>query len=250
MKLKYFFVVCYSILALTINSCATDEDGKPKTEAEKMYRIAVEQIDDGRYLPAIELLNSIRTQHPYSYYATHAELKLADIYFLQENYEEAAAAYLLFKELHPKHKKASYVLYRISESYYMQKPDTNDRDLEPCYGAIKYYAELLRVYPKSPYTKDAIKNINSCKEQIEDKEVYIADFYFKTKEYNSARYRYIDIVSNNTRKELVDHAIKRIILSSTHLEQKDQCDFYYKQLISRVSPEEKESVNNIYRKCK
>ena len=90
-------------------------------------------MEDGRYLLATEKLNQLKNQYPYSFYATPSELMLADILYKQENYVEAAASYLLFKEFHPKHEKIAYVIYKIAESYYEQIPETYDRDLQPAF---------------------------------------------------------------------------------------------------------------------
>lgn len=99
------------------------------TKAEILFKEAKDLISKSRYIQATEKLNSIRSQYPYSYYATHAELLQADILFSQENYAEAASAYILFRDFHPKYNELGYVIFRISESFYRQLPTTFDRDL-------------------------------------------------------------------------------------------------------------------------
>ena len=46
-------------------------------------------------------------ESPYSEKATLAELKIADIHFERESYEEAASYYQDFVELHPNHAEAA-----------------------------------------------------------------------------------------------------------------------------------------------
>ncbi len=237
------------IILLLLAGCASDEEGKSRTEAELLYNEATQLMEDGRYLQATEYLNQIRSQHPYSYYATHAELKLADIYFLQENFIEAAAAYTVFRDLHPKHKQSSYVLFRIAESHYMQRPSSIDKDLEPCYGAIKYFAELLKKYPRSTYTKDSIKKINSCRDMIEGREKYIADFYFKTDHYSAARYRCLDVIKNYKTPALRDHCVELVLKSSLELNEKKECVKYYHLLKGEVSKEGVSKISALYQKC-
>ena len=135
-------------------SCAIERP-KGKTEAEILYKEAQKLMKDGRYLLATEKLNTIRSQYPYSYYATHAELLSADVLFAQKNFVEAAAAYIVFKDFHPKHKKLSFVLWRIGESFFKQMPSSFDRDLASGIESIKYFKRLIDLYPESEYASKA-----------------------------------------------------------------------------------------------
>ena len=181
-----------AITLLTI-SCATKRP-EGQTEAEVLFKEAKDLVAKSRYIQATEKLNAIRSQYPYSFYATGAELMQADILFSQENYAESAAAYILFRDFHPKYEQLSYVVFRISESFFRQLPDTYDRDLSAGVEAIKYYEELISTYSNTEYVKDAQSRINLINDMLEKKEIYIADFYFKTNDYFAAKSRYEDIL--------------------------------------------------------
>ena len=210
-------------LLLTIfTSCSTPRP-KGKTEAEVLYQEAQTLIENGRFILATEKLNRIRSKYPYSYYATFAELLSADVLFKQENYAEAAAAYIVFKDFHPKHKKADYVLWMIGESFYNQMPDTYDRDLSSGFEAIKYYKELKRIHKESDYAKKADEKIAKCEEMIRLKEKYIADFYFKTEVFDAARFRYENIIEEFQEPAIRSHAIIRSIEASKELQDPDYC---------------------------
>jgi outer membrane protein assembly factor BamD len=186
---KYILIV----LSLLVISCASKRP-QGATEAEVLFKEAKELISKSRYIQATEKLNAIRSQYPYSFYATHAELLQADILFSQENYAESAAAYILFRDFHPKYEELGYVVFRISESFYRQLPETFDRDLSAGVEAIKYYNELISTYSNTEYVKDAQNRINKIEDMLEKKEIYIADFYFKTKDFFAAKARYEDIL--------------------------------------------------------
>lgn len=198
---------------------------------------------------ATEKLNSLRSQYPYSYYATHAELLQADILFDQENYVEAAAAYILFKDFHPRSKQMSYVVWRIAESFNNQRPPTYDRDLSPLYEAIKYYDELLRVYPNSDYSKGGREKIEECKMLLMKKEQYIADFYYKTDVYQAARYRYLDILKNFSDKELRNHSIVRVMRSSLELKEPEKCKLHHKKFSKEVTGSTRKTIDSILEDC-
>lgn len=244
MRIFYLFVV-----SVLVYSCATEKP-QGKTEAEVLYKEAQNMVNDERYLMATEKLNHLKNQYPYSFYATPAELLKADILYLQENYTDAAVAYILFKDFHPKHEKISYVIYKIAESYYNQLPDTFDRDLESAVEAIKYYQEIITKYPGSEYVKESKKKISLAQGMLKSKEKYIADFYFKTEKYSAARWRYLEILKDFQDKELLSHSMQRIILSTYHMKEYKKCLDYTDQYKDYLGKNDLSVVNEYSNYCK
>lgn len=226
------------ILALLFIFSCTSQRPEGTTEAEVLFKEAQKLIKDGRYLLATEKLNTIRSQYPYSYYATHAELMNADILFEQENYVEAASAYIVFRDFHPKHEKLDYVIWRIAESFYLQLPETFDRDLAPGFEAIKYFDELLRTFPTSEYSKDARERQDSIKDMLNKKEKYIADFYYKTDDFESALYRYKQILNTISLADYQEHAAVRALSSASKLKRTMDCKEIYGRFKSKVNQQE------------
>ncbi len=213
MRILKFFILSFSLIII---SCATKRP-PGATEAEVLFKEAKELISKSRYIQATEKLNSIRSQYPYSFYATHAELLQADILFAQENYAEAASAYILFRDFHPKYNELGYVIFRISESFYRQLPSTFDRDLTAGIEAVKYYNELIQNYPSTEYVKDAQSRIDQIDDMLEKKEIYIADFYFRTKDFEAAKARYEDILKTLKNKDEKLRILTRIDEAATHI---------------------------------
>lgn len=214
------------LLTLLIMACTTPRP-EGETEAEILLKEAHLLVEKGRYLLATEKLGIIRSKYPYSYHATSAELLGADILFKQENYPEAASAYILFRSLHPKHEQIDRVVWMIAQSYDQQMPSTHDRDLTPGMEATVYYRELIAKFKSSPHIEKSRERIAFIGEQLRLKAQYIADFYFKTKDYESASYRYRDILGQFKNKELRAHAAGRLMETSFLLGKKDECTTYY-----------------------
>lgn len=244
--------ILFNVIVLTgllfVASCSSTRP-EGTTEAEVLYKEAQKLIADGRFLLATEKLNTIRSQYPYSFYSTHAELLNADILFQQENYVEAASAYIVFKDFHPKHEKLDYVIWRIAEAFYLQLPETFDRDLAPGYEAIKYYQELLRIFPLSTYAKEANDRQVAINDMLNKKEKYIADFYYKTDEFESALYRYKQILGSISDDEYQLHAATRAMSSASILKRYDDCKMLYQRYKSKIKIEEqattfKENLKN------
>jgi outer membrane protein assembly factor BamD len=241
-------IILLNIIALIAISCATEvPDGK--TEAEVLYKEAKILMDDERFILATEKLNQLKNRYPYSFFATPAELLMADILFKQENFIEAAAAYLLFKDFHPKHSEVPYVVYKIAESYYEQLPDTEDRDLQSAIEAIKYYKEILRSYSSSSYARDAKKKIEKCQSMLIGKEKYVADFYFKVKKFKAARWRYLDMLSNIQDKKIRSHSMVRVVASSREIKEYEKCINYADRYIQYLEKDDKTSVQELKSKC-
>ncbi len=238
----------YVILALLVIACSSDKP-KGRTEAEVLFKEAEELIKAERFILATEKLNTIKTQHPYSFYATPAELLQADVLYMQESYVEAAAAYLLFRDFHPRHEKIPYVVFRIAEAFYKQIPDTIDRDLEPAMEAIKYYEEVVQKYGDSSYKKESLAKINKAKKMLREKDQYIADFYFKTHQFAPARYWYLDILENHQDKKTRNHAMSRTIIASYKLKEWQPCLDYIEKFYQLVDKEALNEIKSIKKIC-
>ena len=238
----------FLVLLLLVVACSSDKP-KGRTEAEVLFKEAQELMDAERFILATEKLNAIKTQHPYSFYATPAELMQADILYLQESYVESAAAYLLFRDFHPRHEKIPFVIFRIAESFYKQIPDTIDRDLEPAMEAIKYYDEVIVKYPDSSYKKKAEKKISKAKGMLREKDQYIADFYFKTDKFAPARYWYLDILEHHQNKTTRNHAMLRTILATYELKEWQPCLDYIEKFYQLVDKEAQKEIKLVKQNC-
>jgi outer membrane protein assembly factor BamD len=184
--LKLFVV---SLLAWgVLFSCASQE--KDLNTAEGLFAYAKEFQDAERYEVAMAKYAEVRNKFPYSNLATEAELAIADVHYARESYTESEIAYQNFRDLHPKHPKSDYVLYRIAMSYYMQLPETIDRDLSVGKDAIYHFIELVKIYPKSEFAADSKTKRDDVYSRLAQKELYIADFYFHQEKYSSALRRY------------------------------------------------------------
>ena len=151
-----------------------------QTEAEILYKEAQSLTKSGRYLLAIEKLNTLRSQYPYSFYATSAELLMGDILYKQHNYVEAAGAFINFYDDHPTHPQLPYVIWMIAESFTAQNPSTSDRDLSTAVEANHFYRELVRRFPDAEQVPAAQEKMQKNQAMLQEKAINIADFYYPT----------------------------------------------------------------------
>ncbi len=131
-------------------------------------------------------------------YDAQALLNKADKLFKDKDYISAAQEYRRFLELHPIHKSASYVQYRIGLAYFNQIRSI-DRDIEPVQKALSAFEVVLKDYPGNEYTDDSREKIKICRGKLAEREFYIGNFYLKKEDYPAAIERF-----NNILKEFAD----------------------------------------------
>ncbi len=161
---------------------------------EGAFAIAENFEKDEMYEESIRRYTDVKNRFPYSSYATKAELAIADVYYKQESFLESQLAYQNFRELHPTATNIDYVVFKIGMSFYSQLPNTIDRDLSSAHSAISTFEELLRKYPQSAHAVEAKENQNKAYQMLAEKEKYIADFYFKRGNFESALTRYENLL--------------------------------------------------------
>lgn len=239
----------YLLLLLLVVSCGSS-DKDSRGEAEKLFAEAQELAKAERFILATEKLNIIKSQHPYSFYATPAELLHAEILYKQENYIESAAAFMLFRDFHPRHEKIPYVILMIAESFYKQIPATIDRDLEPAVEAIRYYQEVLERYPESKDAAKAQKRITQANNMLKAKDLYVADFYFKTKKWGAARYWYLDIIQNHHQDTKTSfRAAFRVVKASFENKEYKECIDYGEKFQTAVDKDTRKEIKSVLDKC-
>ena len=86
---------------------------------QELYEAAVEMINKksggfpwifrGKdYETILNILKEVQLRYTYSPYATLAELRVGDVFFEKEEYEQSAIEYEEFLKGHPAHPEASY----------------------------------------------------------------------------------------------------------------------------------------------
>ena len=149
----------------------------------------------GDYETAVKAYTDLKDWYPFSKYAILAELKIADAHYLLKEYDQAIIAYEEFEKMHPKNEAVPYIIYRIGLCWFNQL-GTIDRDHTPAKNSLIQFNRLIDQYPESEYAQRAKGNIEKCMSNLSGHELYVADFYYKTKKYKAALQRYEYLVEN------------------------------------------------------
>ena len=226
MKLLFIFIFFNFLL-----SCASDE--KKADTPEAAFKIAKDFEDSEHYQVAILRYTEVKNKFPYSSYATEAELAIADVHYKNEDYPEAQISYQNFRELHPKHPKVDYVIFRTGMSYFLQLPETIDRDITLANDAIYSFNEIIKKYPSSQYYTEAQDYRRKALTMLNEKELYIADFYYKQELYDSALLRFISSYKKYPEIGLQPRSLAGAIRSSAKLNDDEKRRTYYDILMAK-----------------
>jgi len=167
--------------------------------AEQLYQEARAILADGteilwvfdttKYQEAIDRLQDIIDNYPYSDYAVLAGLEIADTYYQRESWEEALSYYRDFAELHPDHPRVPYALHRSALCFYHQSKEPG-RDQSATKQAVAQFDELMRRYPDAPESREAEALWRELRTRLGSHVMQIGDFYLARDEYQSAADRY------------------------------------------------------------
>jgi outer membrane protein assembly factor BamD len=178
---------CWAMTIALSSACASTPEPEPEPSAELYYNQAMDVLKGNTVLffltdvdsqKAVDLLQRVIDDYPYSELATEAELKIGDIRYDQFRYEEAQSYYQDFVEAHPKNPKVPYALYRNGLSYFAQIRDP-DRDQKPTNDAIKQFEVVLDKHPESEYAGPAREKLRECKDQLAQRHAKIANYYYR-----------------------------------------------------------------------
>lgn len=212
---------------------------------EELFAYAQELDAADRYQAAIQRYTEVKNKFPYSSYATLAELAVADAQFKNQDYAEAQISYQNFRELHPKNARIDYVIFRIGLSYYKQLPETFDRDITLANDAIYSFNELIKRFPSSEYFAEAQDYRRKAFTMLNEKELYIADFYFKREFYDSALSRYESAIKKYPGFGLEPRALYGAIKSAQKTDAADKVRNYSAVLTEQFSSsDEAQKIKN------
>lgn len=222
-------------LAFSLIGCAGVNTLDSKMAPKDMYESAMRAYLDGQYEGAESSFKTLLEEYPLSEYALDAQLKLGDVCFDMARYDDASAYYTSFVALHPMHPRASYALFQKGMSHFKEVLSL-DRDQTATRKSLFAFEDLAAAYPDSPYYAKSKELIKFLRARLAQSEFYVANFYFKNKNYKGALGRLRDILANYPEDGLADKTLYYIGESYRKLGEKSLADEAFTTLI-REFPE-------------
>ncbi len=202
-------VICVAVLAVLLTACANKKKEYVERPVEELYNQALDHLDNKEYVEATESFDEVERQHPYSVWATKAQLMAAYTYYLANRYDDAILALDRFIQLHPANRDVAYAMYLKGLSYYEQISDVA-RDQKITELALTSFKELITRFPKSKYSRDAKVKIDLAFDHLAGKEMEIGRYYHGQLQYLAAINRFRKVVETYQTTTHVPEALHRL----------------------------------------
>lgn len=196
---------------ILLSACGTTkEDVQAEEQVDVLYSRATQALADGNYVEATRFFEEVERQHPYSEWATRAQLMAAYSSYEGQSYDEAIVALDRFIELHPGHKDVDYAHYLKALSYYEQISDVR-RDQDITMQSLQALDALVKKFPDSKYARDAVLKIDLAQDHLAGKEMEVGRYYLTRGHVNAAINRFRVVVQQFQTTTHVPEALHRLV---------------------------------------
>lgn len=207
-------LILMASLALGLAACAGDEDEKvdtpPDEPVETLYNRASDLMDRKDYEGAAKQFSEVERQHPYSQWATRAQMMEAYADYQNLDYDQAITVLNQFIDLHPGNADIAYAYYLRALCNYERIADVR-RDQNFARDALKGMQEVISRFPDSPYAKDAVLKISLINDHLAGAEMEVGRWYMSQKLYIAAINRFRVVIEKYQTTSHVPEALERLI---------------------------------------
>lgn len=196
--------------ALALSACAAKEEEYVERPVEELYNEGMDLIEKNEYFKAAKAFEEVERQHPYSVWATKAQLMGAFALYERNRYDDAIVALDRFIQLHPGNKDTPYAYYLKGLCYYEQITDVG-RDQKMTEMALKALQEVADRFPTSPYARDAGLKVALARDHMAGKEMEVGRYYLGNKEWLAALNRFKMVIEKYQTTSHVPEALHRMV---------------------------------------
>lgn len=209
-------VLAAAALAILAACGAREKQDYVERPVEQLYNSGVDALAAERYANAARAFDEVERQHPYSAWATKAQLMAAYAHYQNNKYDDAIVAVDRFIQLNPSNRDVGYAYYLKALCFYEQITDVQ-RDARMTELALRALEEVLRRFPDSAYARDARLKIDLTHDHLAGKEMEVGRFYMGRGQYVGAINRFKTVVDRYQTTSHVPEALHRLVESYSAL---------------------------------
>lgn len=202
-------ILTIGLVPLLVACGGGEKEKYAERSVDELYNEGVDALKVGQYQVAAVRFDEVERQHPYSIWATKAQLMAGYAYYENNNYDEAVLALERFIQLHPGNRDTAYVYYLKALCYYERISDVK-RDQKMTTQALISLNEIVRRFPSSTYARDARLKIDLTTDHLAGKEMDIGRFYLRQEHYLAAINRFRQVVDRFQTTSHVAEALHRL----------------------------------------
>ena len=202
-------LLALAIACAGLAGCADDKEVYKDEPVDQLYNEAVDLMEDGQWTKAGKAFDEVDRQHPYSVWATKAQLMAAYCAYEGNKLDDAITDADRFIQLHPGNRDTAYAYYLKSISYYEQIVDVQ-RDQGDTENAMSALQDVVNRFPDTQYARDARLKLDLTRDHLAGKEMEIGRFYERKELYVAAIGRFKNVVKNYQTTTHVPEALERL----------------------------------------
>lgn len=176
---------------------------------EQLYNDAYDQLANRSYQNAVLMFDEVERQHPYSEWASRANLMAAFASYQSNRYDEAIEAARRYISLHPGNDETVYAYYLIAISYFERIVDVG-RDQGTTEDALAALEDVIRRYPDTEYAADARLKVDMVRDQLAGKEMAIGRWYLRRNQQLAAINRFKTVIDDYQTTSHTPEALYRL----------------------------------------
>jgi len=189
------------LFGVLLSSCSLLPEQKDETgnwSVERIFSTGREAMQEGNYLRAIKMFESLESRFPYGPYAQQSLLLLAYSNYKLGEMATAISAADRFIKQYPNHQSVDYAYYmkglaNFNEDFgfltWLAAQDLSERDPKTLRESYTAFRDLVAKFPESRYATDSKLRMNFLVNALATGEVHVARYYYERGAYVAAASR-------------------------------------------------------------
>lgn len=206
------------VAASLLSGCADTKKKEDYVEqpVADLYNKAVDALEIQDYETAAKDFDEVERQHPYSKWATKAQLMSAYAQYKNTKFDDALITLDRFIQLHPGNSDTPYAYYLKALCYYEQISDVG-RDQKMTILAMQALQDVVNRFPNTTYSRDARIKIDLTRDHLAGKEMSVGRWYMTQQQYLAAINRFQTVIDKYQQTTHVPEALYRLVEAYTML---------------------------------
>lgn len=194
-------------VVVLVTSCSPRKTLPPTSQ--QLYEKSTRYMDKKNYLAALETMDKLQNQFPFSAEARNASLLSMYAYYKLKKYPEVDVNAEFYLNLYPYDKAIDFVYYIQSLSLYAQIK-SHKRNLDTLLKTRDTMNTLVQNYPESEWSAKIGNKLKYVNDMISNRNIERAQYNHEEKNLLAAIRGYQYILENNDNQEVIDLATENL----------------------------------------
>ncbi|MGE8318274.1 MAG: outer membrane protein assembly factor BamD [Comamonas sp.] len=226
-------IVLAAAAALLAGCSSTEVDKTANWSPNKIYAEARDESSSGAWDKSVPLYEKLEGRAAGTSLAQQAQIEKAYAQYKGGEKAQAIATLDRFMKLHPASEAVDYALYlkglvnfneNLGMFSFISRQDLSERDQKAAKDSYESFNELVKRFPESKYTPDALQRMQYIVNSLAQYEVHVARYYYERGAYVAAISRAQSAIADYKEVPAQEDALYLLVLSYDKLGMTDLRD--------------------------